>query len=141
MEASNRELHGAARAGLWIGAFGWLIGLTAVTLPETLALAGPMVGGAAVTAACALAVEALLRHAPRPQLAVCGGSWLAVGVISAYYAWIVEPSVRAVPGLVERLHGFGVSVELPMPFAVVALAVGAPLLLASLHCRETPVGD
>ena len=138
MDENRPPLSGAARAGLWLGAFGWLIGLCAVTGPDTLAFAGPLAGGASLTVACALAIEAIWRHAARPQLALPGAIWCAAAAVAAYYGLIVEPSVRAVPELVDRLAPYGVSFGLPPQWAAVALLVGLPLLLAGLP-RSEPV--
>ena len=136
MGTGRNELRGIGRAGLWVGAFGWLIGLVLVTLPDTLAFMGPLVGGAAITAACALGLEALWRNAPRPELAIGGGCACAVAVISAYYVWVVEPSVASVPGLVERLAGFGAQIDMPGSWVAVSLLISAPNLLAGHHRRE-----
>ncbi len=126
----------AARAGLWVGSFSWLAILCLVTLPDTGLLAGPLVGAAAITLAIALSIETIGRAAPRPGLAIAGASWCAVGVIGAYFVWILTPSIQAVPGLSQRLSGKGISVEFPEAFAVIAFLVGAPLLLTGL--RQVP---
>ncbi|MCP5055700.1 MAG: hypothetical protein GY937_03125 [bacterium] len=133
MGFERNELKGAGRFGLWIGCFGWLIGLVLVTLPDAPALLGSLVGGAALSAACALGLEALWRHAPRPEFAMLGGAHCAAAFLAAYFVWIIEPSAKAVPGLVERAFGMGVRLELPLHWVALGLLVGAPALLAGLH--------
>lgn len=141
MGFERNQPKGAGRMGLWAGCFGWLIGLVLVTLPDTPAFLGPLVGGAALSAACALGLEALWRHAPRPEFAVLGGAYGVAVLLAAYFVWIIEPSAKAVPGLAERVSGLGALIELPLRGAAIGLLVGAPALLAGLHRRPLSVDE
>ncbi|MBW2241764.1 MAG: hypothetical protein JRH01_07240 [Deltaproteobacteria bacterium] len=134
------NLKGAVRLGVWVGCFAWLIGLVLVTLPDTPAFFGPLVGGAALSAACALGLEALWRNAPRPEFAMLGGAYCVAAFLAAYYGWIIEPSLKAAPGLVARTAGVGAPLEISLQWVAIALVIGAPALLAGLHRRPLPAG-
>ncbi|MGH7310508.1 MAG: hypothetical protein ACREK6_17620 [Candidatus Rokuibacteriota bacterium] len=70
-----------ASLGIWIGAFGWVIGFTVVTLPDTLRFARPLAGGILLTLVLVLTMTALGGGAQR---FMPGMITLGCAVIGAY---------------------------------------------------------
>jgi hypothetical protein len=121
---------------MWIGGFGWLIGFSLVTIPDTLLFWRPIVGGAVLTLAGVLVMERAALRAPRY---LAGLIALFVAVAGVYWIAFCEPAVAAAPGVVARLERIGASTHFPPALVWVAAAVGViQLLWAWRRSRSEP---
>jgi hypothetical protein len=125
MERPGRRLSLGGLLGSWIGAFGWVIGFTVVTLPDTLRFALPLAGGILLTLVLALAMTALAGGAKRFLPAVITLGCAAIGL---YWNLVMEPAVLAEPDVVARLRRIGASTEFPLLFVVIAAGLGLAML-------------
>lgn len=109
--------------GVWVGCFGWLIGLLAVAYDALDLLWPQLLGGALVTAGLAWALDHLASQRLRSS------QWMslvmaAIGVLLLYYTLVVEPALQLVPRIVVRMQRLGSVVTVPW-------WVGAAVLAAS----------
>jgi hypothetical protein len=125
MEPPRRRRSLGGQLGTWIGAFGWVIGFTLVTLPDTLRFALPLVGGVLVTLVFALVIATVVGRAQRFLPATIALGCAAIGL---YWNRVMEPAVLAEPDVVARLHRMGASTEFPMIFVVIAAVLGLAML-------------
>jgi hypothetical protein len=124
-EAAGRRRSAGALVGTWVGAFGWVIGFSLVTLPDTPRFALPLAGGSLVTLAFAVAMTLVAERAQRFLPAVIA---LGCAVIGVYWSLVMEPSLLAEPDVAARLHRLGAVTEFPPLLIVVAAALGLALL-------------
>ncbi|MGE0191582.1 MAG: hypothetical protein AB7T63_06015 [Planctomycetota bacterium] len=119
----GREGRRGRGIGVWVGCFGWLIGLLAVAYDALDVLWPQLLGGALLTAGLAWALDHLasrrLRSSEWMSLVMAG-----IGILSLYYALVVEPALRRAPHIVERMRRLGSVVTVPW-------WVGAAVLAAS----------
>lgn len=125
MEPPRRRLPLGASLGTWIGAFGWVIGFTVVTLPDALRFALPLAVGILLTLALALTMTALGGGARR---LLPGTIALGCAAIGAYWNLVMEPAVLAEPDVVAQLRRIGASTEFPLLFVVIAAVLGFAML-------------
>jgi hypothetical protein len=125
MEPPRRRLSPGALLGTWVGAFGWVIGFTLVTLPDTLRFALPLAGGVLITLVLAVAITAL---ADRAQRFLPAAITLGCAAIGLYWNLVMEPAVVAEPDVVARLHRIGASTEFPLLVVVIAAVLGLAML-------------
>jgi hypothetical protein len=134
-----RRLPLGARLGCWIGAFGWLIGFTLVTIPDGLRFGPELAGGFVLTLALAVLIDWNLRRAPILPLALIGVLLLAVAMIGTYWDLVCEPAIRASPATLARLTFFNTFGEpgganithFPAGLIRIQTGVGLVLLLAA----------
>ncbi len=122
MEPPGRRLPLGALLGTWIGAFGWVIGFTVVTLPDTLRFTLPLAGGILLTLVLALAMTALAGGAQR---FLPGVITLGCAAIDPYWNLVME---LAEPAVVAPLRHIGASTEFPLLFVVIAAVLGPAML-------------
>jgi hypothetical protein len=99
-----RSIPLGGRLGCWIGAFGWLIGFAAVTLPDGLRFAPEMAGGFVLTLGVALAIDWNLRRAPILPLALPGALLLSLALIGSYWNLVCEPAINGSPATLARMR-------------------------------------
>ncbi|MGH7388151.1 MAG: hypothetical protein ACREM3_01660 [Candidatus Rokuibacteriota bacterium] len=138
MEPPRRRLPLGALLGTWIGAFGWVIGFTLVTLPDTLRFALPLAGGVLLTLVFALAGSAVAGRAQRFLPATIALGCAAIGL---YWNLVMEPAVLAEPDVVARLHRIGASTEFPLLFVVIAAVLGLAMLAWAWWLPRRRVAD
>jgi len=137
--APPRRIPLGARLGCWIGAFGWLIGFTLVTLPDGLRFAPELAGGFVLTLALAFLIDWNLRRAPNLPLALVGTLLLTVAMIGTYWNAVCEPGMYGSPVTFERLRWLNTLGEpgganithFPVGTIRIETGVGLVLLLAA----------
>jgi hypothetical protein len=134
-----RTIPLGARLGCWIGAFGWLIGFVAVTLPDGTRFAPEMAGGLVVTLAVASLLDWTMRRAPVFPFGLFGAMFVGIAAVGVYWNRIVEPAVVASPVTFERLRwlntlgrpGAGSITHFPEGALAAQVVVGLVLLAAA----------
>jgi hypothetical protein len=115
-----------ARVGVWLGCFGWILGLAAVAAPELPRLAVPVLGAVALTGVVAFSLDRMLASLYQSR-AWLGAMMAAIGAFLLYYALALEPALHGEPELLERLRLLGSVVHVPAVVGAALLGVGVAL--------------
>jgi hypothetical protein len=128
-----RRLSPGARVGVWLGTFGWFLGVLVVAAPQARGLAGELVGGFAVSLAAALVFEVVARRATRFGVGVAASVCLAMAMIGTYHALVVQPALFADTRIVVRLGALQAEARFPLPLAAALGVVGLVLLVMAFR--------
>ncbi len=133
-----RRLSLGARFGVWVGLFGWFIGFFAATAGHYGSFLPHLVGGFAVSLACGLLTEAIVKWVPRFPLGIVAAVCISIGLIGAYHTLVVHPAILGYPDVMRKIGVLRGESRFPLWLAAAAFALGLVLLAVASRPPRQP---